>query len=336
MKKNPIINQREIISNLWKNGVHDAPTLAEKSGVPLSTAYKYVAQLKKNHELKPISRLGRPTILTSQDRCVLGRIITNDKYLTCGEIATKLSSKVDISARTVNRELNKLGYHSKHPKTVPLLSEKNRLARVEWAKKHYKQNWKIVIFSDETTFQMFRNTINAFYKDGTSIPQKGVPKHPEKVHFWGAFSARGTIGFHMFTQNMNAEFYREILTNNLFENAHTIMGEHWVFQQDNDPKHRAIKTREFICDQVPKLLEWPSYSPDINPIENLWAIIKKRVEKQVNEIVRKEKSISVSRWHGLIKKEWEDIFVELCLNLVKGMPGRINEIMENDEKKINY
>ncbi|CAG8498632.1 2567_t:CDS:2 [Ambispora gerdemannii] len=96
MKETPIINQRETVSHLWKRGVRDALTLAKKS-----------------------------------DRCALGRIITNDKYLTCAEITTKLQSKVEIFTRTINCKLNKLGYHSKLPKTVSLLSEKHRLARVE-------------------------------------------------------------------------------------------------------------------------------------------------------------------------------------------------------------
>ena len=259
-------------------------------------------------------------------------MIQNDQYLTCGEIAIKLSSKVKISARTVNRELNKLGYHSGHPKTVPLLTAKQRERRVEWAIAHARQNWKTVVFSDESTFQMFRNTMPAFYKVGTDIPQKGVPKHPAKVHVWGAFSARGTIGFHMFTQNMDGPLYREILSNHLFENASRVMPKRWVFQQDNDPKHTAKETSNLLRHRVPKIFDWPSYSLDLN----LWAIIKKRVEKRVNKIIRKEKTISVECWHGLIREEWEDVSTDLCLNLVNGMSGRLNEVIENDGKKINH
>src|SRR5207244_10457843 len=126
----------------------------------------------------------------------------------------------------------------------------------------------------------------------------------------------GTIGFHMFTQNMDGPLYREIFTNHLFENASRVMPKRWIFQQDNDPKHTAKGTSDLLRRRVPKILDWPSYSPDLNPIENLWAIMKKRVEKQVNKIIRKEKTISVERWHGLIREEWEGIYTDLCLNLV--------------------
>ncbi len=71
---------------------------------------------------------------------MLGRIIQNDKYLTYEEIATKLNSKVEISARTVNCELNKLGYHSSHPKIALLLTVKQCEHRVEWATAHLRKN----------------------------------------------------------------------------------------------------------------------------------------------------------------------------------------------------
>ena len=86
---------------------------------------------------------------------MLGRIIQNDKYFTCKEIATKLSSKVEISARTVNRELNKLGYYLSHPKTAPLLIAKQCERCMEWATAYLRKNWKTIVFSDETTFQIF-------------------------------------------------------------------------------------------------------------------------------------------------------------------------------------
>ena len=76
---------------------------------------------------------------------------------------------------------------------------------------------------------MFRNTQKVFYKAGTKPPQKPMVKHPYKVHVWGAFSIKGQIGVLLFTGNMDSAFYREILKENLFDNAKSIMGRSWVF-----------------------------------------------------------------------------------------------------------
>ena len=139
----------------------------------------------------------------------------------------------------------------------------------------------------------------------------------------------------MFTQNMDGQLYREILTDHLFENASRVMLKRWTFQQDNDLKYRTKEIFKLLQRQVLAVLDWPFYSPDLNPIENLWAIIKKRVEKRVNKIIRKKK-INTECWHEIIKEEWEGISGELCLNLVNGMSKCLNEVIKNNGKKINH
>ena len=80
-------------------------------------------------------------------------------------------------------------------RSVPLLTKDAMTRRVAWAKAYQRKRWNKVIFSDESIFQMFHNTTQVHYKSGEPRPRRATVKHPFKVHVWGAFCAKGTVGF---------------------------------------------------------------------------------------------------------------------------------------------
>ena len=68
-------------------------------------------------------------------------------------------------------------------------------------------------------------------------------------------------------------------------------------QQDNDPKHRSSTTKRWLVANVPLIMDWPSNSSDLNPIENMWNIIKHRIEKR--------KATNVNELKIFIDEEWK-------------------------------
>ena len=97
------------------------------------------------------------------------------------------------------------------------------------------------------------------------------------------------------------------------------LGRKWVFQMDNDPKHSSKVVAKRLKDNEVKVLEWPSQSPDLKPIGNLWAELKKRV--------RARRPTNLTQLHQLCQ-EWAKIHPTYCGKLVEGYQKHLTQVKQ--------
>jgi transposase len=187
---------------------------------------------------------------TGREDRQLVRLTKSNRWLSSKQLQVlwNEASSVDVSASTVRRRLNEKGFSAKIPVKKPLLNLRQRKARVDWAKAHKDwtaEQWRMVIFSDESKFNVISSNgsrrvwrkPSEHYSNDCVLP---TVKHSAYIMVWSCMSCRGLGPLYVVQNTMRKEQCIKVLDNELVPYIHQYFPEEDViYQDDSAPCHRA-------------------------------------------------------------------------------------------------
>lgn len=304
--------------------------LADQFRVKRCTITKVLKRVKERGTVEKPKRSGRPRITSKFVDKSLVKMSRKNPRMTSVDISREIATYYGVKASpsTIKRRLLDAGLHGRRPARKPLVSAKNKSIRLQWAKKYRKwpkTNWDRVIWSDESRFFLFGNDSRGFVRrpSGTRFdPQYQVAtvKHGGgSIMVWGCFTRNGVGPLVRIEGNMDRFMYRDILEKHMLPWAKCKFGSRFIFQQDNDRKHTSQYVKDWFKQKKVTVLEWPSQSPDANPIEHLWD----HLERTVAHV----RATSADERFRQLEAAWTSIPQSVLDKLVDSMEHRLDAII---------
>jgi transposase len=239
----------------------------------------------------------------------------------------------------IQRYLKKKGYVAGFRKKSCPLTPQHKIARIAFATKWLALNLGNVLWSDETMVRSHPHSRKlrhrySPYDDDTAPQQTLEIAGKNSVMFWGMISQYERGPLVSIGGKINGDSYRQTIDQNIipeFIAAQFMHGGDWKFMHDNAPVHTKKSNVKALEDAGVNVLTWPARSPDLNPIENVWAWLK---EKLYTEYPPCE---SAEELETTVHTIWNThLTPELCEKFCGNYSKRLRAVLESKGESTKY
>lgn len=301
---------------------------AKRLHISRHTVSRWVAKFIKTGDVLDELRPGRPRKTSHKEDEIIENAFFQLKELTPKRMASEIKNMgLNISSETIKRRLKEKGFRYRSPAFKPFLTKKQMDIRLNFAKENKTRDWSKVVFTDESTIRLTPTVQRIWKKRGHPVFVKRY-KNYSKINIWGCFSNSGFGRIILFKSNLTAKKLIRIYKNGLLRSFPSIATGRLVLLEDNDPKHTAKIAKTYRKSHNIKRINWPANSPDLNPIENVWYILKYRIKKYG--------ASNINQLKTAIKTEWSKLGQNLARSLVLSMPTRMKQVILSKGDSIKY
>ena len=291
----------------------------------LSSVKRWKYRKDVGGELKERRRIGRPSVSSPADRDRIFHLLHDPPFMSARAVAREFETGDGrhLSERTVRRIAHASGLHCGREVREPPLSEGCMAARLEYAREHMNTRWHAAVFCDEKKVCLSGTPQRCWLLRGERAVH-AAPAHPASLNIFASFGHRGTGHIFFFRQNLTAKFLLEILQQHLLPCLGRVNApynlQHFLVHDNASTfrNHEGLAALE----RIPRveIFHLPPYSPDLNPIENLWAIVQQRVNKR--------KPTTLGELEQFWSEEWRGVSRTTTENLVNSVPKRLQAVID--------
>lgn len=315
---------RGYILALWDEG-YTYRQIASRVGVSTTAAYTTVSRAKKYRTLSSLPRCGRPPKFSGRLRRLILRTLRAHRFEPYSYIAKRVGT---VTARQVRWVAYKAHYCRCVPRKKPYIDRQTAIKRLEWARVNRFRNWNSIAWCDEVKIETggrpsrLMVTRQPGEADLTSCIVPTFRSTRKSIMVWGVISHgyKGPIillkteprttnaGGKTKGGGLSSKGYAEQVLSGPLRDFLTHMekekGLDMLVVEDGAPPHRGKAAQNARQSYGIKSLAHPPNSPDLNPIEPVWILLKDRVANILGF-----RSSTEEIWEA-VQEAWESITIE--------------------------
>ena len=256
-------------------------------------------------------------VLTKQGPAPSYWLLTKRKFPSARCIQTELlrAHGIVCSVWTVRRDLRTLGMSAKKRSSAPRFRNGDATKRLAFARLHKDVNADVYLFSDEKYVDDDEHGVSIEWCYADQLPQpKTKHTYRNKIHVWGIIGIGVKKLIVLQCARVTALTY---ISECLRPSLAILSAPNRVFMQDGAKAHTANLTTQWLADNHVDVLQgWPARSPDLNPIENVWALLAANVSLRSPTCIDEVRQYVVEEWEA-IPQRTIDCFVRSYVKKIK-------------------
>jgi transposase len=312
--------------------------IASFTNLTQRTIQKIIKRYEERGDHENAPKSGRPLLLNERSIRHLSLHVEQNRRESLREVTSFVNnfSASHISEDTVRRVLrHELGMHARISAPKPFLKAVHKERRLAWAKAYQgwgKEDWKCVIWTDESSVEIGKSSRMEWVwrRPGERLLEQCLKptfkSGRQSLMVWGSF-AHGRLGPLVRMpkdERKGSDYVRLILSGPLWDFYSSLVEERGIAAvvEDGAPVHTCKAARNWRSTQQMEVFPHPAQSPDLNPIENIWYVLKTAVNRR--PVMPK----NVDEMWVALQQEWAKIDIDLLNNLAEGMPNRVCAVLE--------